>query len=1085
MGDDMRSSRSMNTRAEGSLGDRAVPLIVTKTRIPRRHRGLLSRPRLVDFLHAHLDRKLILVSAPAGYGKTALLADFCHDTDLPVCWYTLDAFDRDLHVFLEYFIAAVAYRFPAFGERSRALLRATADPAGNLYPLVSTLVQEIYDTIPEYFVLVLDDHHAVEEQESINEFLDLFAAYVDENCHLILASRTLPALPNLSLLVARRQAAGLGIDELRFTAGEIQALARQNFRLALSQEQADLLAQRTGGWITGLLLGAVPHWEQAQANVSLPDQIGGDLYDYLSTQVLDQQPAGLRDFLLSSSVLDELSPDLCANVLAVDGPDDLIEQVRMRNLFVTEFEGRVSRLRYHDLFRAFLQARLRREDTARFRHLTRRAAEVYAGRGEWERAVARYLTLQEYELAAGIIQQAANPLFDAGRWDTLAAWIDALPEGARSAMPNLLVQRAMIHAERGEHGPAFALFEEAERAFVLAGERGRAVRIMAQKGSLLRLQGRYAEAIGQCRQALDLATGDTALEKSTMALAFKTTGLCWLRLGRLPKGQEAVRQALRLYEELGAGYDVAMVHHDLGLSYELAGDLVGAVDHYQAALSRWQELGSPSAWANTLNGLGVVYYLQGRYDQALATLNEALSRAQQARDLRIEAYALASLGDLHRDLGAYERARGAYAEALEVSRRARAGFIVTYALDGLGNIARLRGDLSEARKRLSQAVAYAEEHGAAYQSGLCHTSMGILSIEEGDLDAARRHLDQAVEALETSDLRQPLCRACLFRAHGTFLSGDRQSAMLDLERTLDLAAQLGFDQFLVVDAQGLEPLLHYAAAQGVGRETLTGLLERIQAHRARMAGQPEPAPPAEVQPALKIYALGEPEVQMDGLSVQWPVAKSRDLFYLLLQYPQGLRKEQIGAIFWPEHAPERLDSAFRSTLYRLRRAIFRDVVVFEDGLYHVDQSNPNWYDVQAFDSLLDQAEDSPSAEGQCGLLEAALALYRGDYLEGVYADWTELPRAKLQSRYLAALETLARQYVNRRQLDRAVDLYQRVLVQDPYREAAHRELMRCYYRLGDRAAAIRQYRVCVERLREDLGLSPEPEIEGLYLQIIG
>jgi LuxR family maltose regulon positive regulatory protein len=118
------------------------------------------------------------------------------------------------------------------------------------------------------------------------------------------------------------------------------------------------------------------------------------------------------------------------------------------------------------------------------------------------------------------------------------------------------------------------------------------------------------------------------------------------------------------------------------------------------------------------------------------------------------------------------------------------------------------------------------------------------------------------------------------------------------------------------------------------------------------------------------------------------------------------------------------------------------------------------------------------------LLEDALALYRGDYLEGVYHDWCVLERERLRGRYLAALETLARLYADRKDLQRAIELYQRLLAQDPYREAAHQALMRCYYRLGDRAAAIRQYQACANVLREELGLDPTPETEALYLQII-
>jgi LuxR family maltose regulon positive regulatory protein len=793
----------------------------------------------------------------------------------------------------------------------------------------------------------------------------------------------------------------------------------------------------------------------------------------------------LRHFLLASSVLDELSAELCAAVLGIEGPADLIEQVRRRNLFAIEFEGDVNRLRYHDLFRDFLQSCLRREDETSFRQLTRRAAKAYASRGEWERAVSRYLTLGEYEPVTDIVEGTAGYLFGVGRWDTLAGWIDALPEAIRNTKPRLLVERAKIHTERGEHTPALALFEQAERAFTITGDTASAAHLLARKGILLRYQGRYAEAIGQCQQALALTSGDTAEERSAMALAHKNLGLCWLRLGRLVKGRESLHQALHLYEEMAASHDMGMVQHDLGLDYELAGDLTGAVDHYQAALGYWQQLGNLSTWANTLNSLGVVYLLQGKYDQALATLNEALARAQQAQDQRIEAFAFASLGDLHRDLGAYELARGAYAQALAISRRTHAGFVITYALDGLGNTARLQGDLPQARKRLAEALEVAEDHGSAYESGLCRTSLGIVASAEGNLAAARGHLDQAVEILEASDLQHQLARTCLHRAQTAFLAGERKTALVDLERALGLTDQLGFDQFLVVEGQQLQPMLRYAAEQEVRSDVLPQLLERIEAHRGRVAERPEPAVRAEPQPTLKIYALGQSEVEVDGQCLQWTVAKSRDLFFFLLQHPQGQRKEQIGAVFWPDHGPERLDSAFRSTLYRLRRTVFRDGVVFEDGLYRFNRASDYRFDVEAFEGLLHQAEGTAIPGEASALLEEALALYRGDYLPGIYADWSALERERLRGRYQAVLETLAGLYANRRNLQRAVELYQRLLSENPYREGAYRELMHCYYRLGDRAAAIRQYQTCAEILREELGLSPAAETEALYMQIIG
>lgn len=1062
-----------------------LPLIVTKIRVPRKRPDLLPRRRLVNFLHTHLDRRLILISAPAGYGKTSLLTDFAHDTDLPVCWYTLDPFDRDLRVFLEHFVAAIALRFPGFGQRSRNLLNEVPDLGSNLYPVVATLVQEIYDTIPEYFFLVLDDHHTVEDQEQINEFLDLFVTYVDENCHLVIASRTLPTLPNLSLLVARRLAAGLSIDELRFTPQEVQALASQNYEMELSPEQASQLAERTGGWITGLLLTTAHRWEQALDTVAVRGRINVDIYDYLSRQVLDRQPPRLRDFLLASSVLDEMGERLCASVLQLDRPAELMDMVRIRNLFVIEFEGDQNRLRYHDLFREFLQDTLRQENEAQYRELTLRAAEIYIQRGEWERAVSRYLALEQYESVVEILHQYSTHLFEAGRWDTLAGWIDALPEARRLSNPRFLLHRGKIHALRGEHDQAMALHDQADEAFRSSGDYAGQAHALAMKGFVLRFQGRYTEAIARSEEALQLIKGATEEELSAMALAHRNTGLCHFRLGQLRRGRTALEEALDSYEALDSAYDVGMVHHDLGLGHNLMGDLEGAAEHYQAALQCWEQFGSPGPWANTLNSLGVIYHTQGRYTEAAETLEEALSKARAVGDQRVEAYIWASLGDLFRDQGTYEQARQAYTQALETAERGRVGFIQTYSLNGLGTVSRLQGDPTGSRKELLKALELATRHDVEYECGLCHTSLGILAGEREDLAAAREHLDQAVSCFEDGGFKRDLAVACLHRAQVAFLAGENEAALADLSRTLELAEQMGFDQFLVVESQHLERLLRFALDRGIGQSSLPGLLDRVESHQAHLAARPEPPVKVERPHTLRIYALGQPRVEIEGTTVQWTTTQSRDLFFCLLQYPQGLRKEEVGAIFWPEHPPHRLDGIFRSTLYRLRRAVFRDSVIFEDGVYRFNWESDYWFDVDIFDQLLLEAERATGPAEKIIALEESQRLYKDEYMEGVYADWCVLERERLREQYLDGLEALAGLLAGQGDLYGAIEQYQLLVAQDPYREVAHRELMYCHHRLGDRAAAIRQYQSCLQILRDDLGISPAKETEELYLQIIG
>jgi two-component SAPR family response regulator len=607
---------------------------------------------------------------------------------------------------------------------------------------------------------------------------------------------------------------------------------------------------------------------------------------------------------------------------------------------------------------------------------------------------------------------------------------------------------------------------------------------LAMKGYVLRFQGQYTEAVACGQEALALVNRETRQERFTMALAYKNVGLCQFRLGQLSEGYESLGQALHLYESLGDVHDRGMVHHDIGFGYELAGNLEMAAEQYQAAVKCWQKLGNPGPWAMTLNSLGVIDYLRGEYDSALDSLEQALSKAQQAGSLRAEAYVWASLGDVHKDVGAYERARQAYSEGLQVATRARTGFVVTYSLDGLGNIARLQGNFVRARQRLLNALKEAEKHNSSYEIGLCSTSLGILAIEENDLEEGRPYLTRAVELFEAGGFKQELSRAYLHQAQASFADANRDQALDYLERALTVAQELSFDQFLVVEGQQLLPLLRYSMEQGTGGGFLPQLLERIESHRARVRARPEPAVQERPAPSLAIYALGQPRVEFGGQSVQWPVAQSRDFLFCLLQYPQGLRKEEMAQVFWPEHSQPKLDGIFRSTLYRLRRTLSRESVVFEDGMYRFNWESDYWYDVEAFEALMDQSGQAGAFEERIEVLEQALVLYRGDYMEGLDGEWCVLERERLRGRFRGALEGLAGLYADRGELQRAAELYQRVLAQDPYQEIVHRELMNCYYRMGDRAAAIRQYQTCGEILRENLGLSPSLETENLYLKII-
>jgi LuxR family maltose regulon positive regulatory protein len=256
-------------------------------------------------MNGFLENKLILLSSTAGYGKTSLLIDLAHQAKSPVCWLALDPLDRDPQRFMAYLIASLAERFPKVGEASQPLLNNLKSIESDTEALLVTLTNALYDDAEGDYFVIIDDFHLLDDVPVIASLVNRFLQLVDENCHLIIASRTLPELDDVTLMVAREQVKGLNHTDLAFQPRELQALYTQNHHKYLPEDQADKLVEKTGGWITGMVLS-----NSTEVQIS-----GVDTFVYLGKQVLDQQPRHVREFLLRTSLPEEFNAEFCEIVL--------------------------------------------------------------------------------------------------------------------------------------------------------------------------------------------------------------------------------------------------------------------------------------------------------------------------------------------------------------------------------------------------------------------------------------------------------------------------------------------------------------------------------------------------------------------------------------------------------------------------------------------------------------------------------------------------------------------------------------------------------------------------------------------------
>ena len=1070
----------------------AVPVTRTKVNLPRRRPDLLSRSRLLDLLYELLDYKLIILAAPAGYGKTSLLIDFAHQAELPVCWYALDSYDRDPQRFITHFIAAIAQRFPDFGSRSSSLLESSNQANLDLGALVTTIVNEAYDHVHEHFLFVLDDFHLVNENKDVVDFVNRFIQLVDENCHLVLSSRSLLTLPDMPLMVARMQVGGLSFEELAFQASEIQALASKNYHFFMPDAAAEELARETEGWITGLVLSAQSMWQGIADRLRVARVSGVGLYDYLAQQVLDQQPPPVRDFLMRTSFLEELSVDLCRAVLGTDTDwSGLIGHLLQNNLFVLPVDDEGGWIRYHHLFRDFLQSRFTLERPEEKDDVLRRLSSVYAERSEWEKAHAACQRLDDPAALVALVEQAGRPLIKSGRLVTLANWIDALPVELVSEHPNLLSLRGVAAMTQRRVDQALDLLNRAETAHRSAGNTGGLATTLARRSVAHRFLGTYQAALEDARQALDLAGEDSGL-RVVRAEALRATGLSLFQMGQLAESIDWLSRSLESFSALGDRQSVAMVWMELGLASTSAGRYDQARSYYNQALDYLREAGNLAGQANLLNNLGVLQSTIGEYEQAAIALEEALACARQVGYARMEAYILASIGDVYADLQAYEAGLEAHQKAGEIARQINYPYIRFYT--GLAQAQNLhRGGDKAAWALIESARQLAEESGSSYEMASWHLGAGRLFLSERRGGQALEHFLRAAGEFDAGGQQVEAARAYLFLAAAHFLAGDRPAAFGALNSAFQRVAGLDSQHVLVVS--GLEAgdlarqLLQAASAADNPGQLAARLLDQvfrfekdIPSLRRRLRPHTSAVPFAPTR--LTIQAFGRALVELDGKPVsvaEWQNQKRvRELFFYLLAHPGGLSKEAIGLVIWPDKSPAQLKLAFKNATYRLRTALGQEILSFEGDRYWFNRGLDYDYDVERFTKEIDRAQAAGSPRDRIAFYQAAVALYKGEYLPEAEGIWVIPLREQLWMKFSNALLALARLHLEAGETTPALDCVQRLLVEDDCVEEAYRLSMMAYASRGDRPGVTRQFDRCRQSLMEGMGIQPSPQTIELY-----
>ncbi len=852
---------------------------------------MVARPGLIQRLDRGAEGKLTLVAAPAGFGKTTLLAEWVEGAaagERPAAWLSLDRGDNNLEVFWTYVVTALRAVHSEVGESALASLRASQTPP--IEWLVTALINEIAAIGDARsagsgpgLTLVLDDYHVI-ETEPVHSSLGFLVDHLPPQMHVVVATRSDPPLP-LARLRGRGELSELRATDLRFTADEVAAFLNEVMGLGLSAADVAALERRTEGWIAGLQLAGLSMQGRDDAPGFVQAFAGDDRYvvDYLVEEVLQRQPPHVRRFLLRTSILDRLCGPLCDAVTGRDDGNKLLEALERGNLFVVPLDDKRRWFRYHHLFADALRVHAAEELSDDMAVMHRRASEWCERNGQPSEAIHHALAAGDFGRAAGLVELAGRAMLTARQDETLLGWLQALPDEEVRTRPVLSVYSALAVVSVDPQAAEERL-RDAERLLDATAPVDGPPDTAA------------VEPVVDDDAGLRSAPGMIAIVRAYGAGA----------AGDLPGVVDHARRAWELLPEddhLWRGGAGGL----LGLAYWTSGDLEAAYRAFSDAWASLRRTGDPIQQISGAFVLADIRTAQGRLREAARLCEQALQRAAgqggpmppPAAELYVGLSDLCyEHGDLdraarylqkskelsehggisehrhrwHVAMARIKQARGDLDGALDLLDEAQRLYVRSPAPD-VRPVAAVRTRLLVRQGRLAEALAWVRERGVSVDDELSylrefeHITLARVLIARSRRDqAAGREamtlLDRLRTAAEEGARAGSLIEILTLQALAQAAQGDLPRALGPLERALTLAEPEGYLRVFVDEGPPMRTLLRHAAARGIASSYTQHLLAAFDGSAQpgssaaqAAAGLAEPLTAREVE-ILRLVATG-------------------------------------------------------------------------------------------------------------------------------------------------------------------------------------------------------------------------------------
>jgi LuxR family transcriptional regulator, maltose regulon positive regulatory protein len=823
----------------------ATPLLATKLYLPPPRANAVLRPRLMEQLNEGLRRKLTLVSAPAGFGKTTLVSEWLAGSDKATAWLSLDASDSDPKRFLTYFITALQTFDKTLGKGLLVLLESPQPPPTEA--LLTTLLNDI-TALSNNVVFVLDDYHLI-DAKAVDTMLGFLLEHLPPQMHLVITTREDPQLP-LARLRARNQLTELRAADLRFTPAEATEFLNEVMKLKLSIKDIATLEDRTEGWIVGLQLAALSLQGQKDASRFIESFTGSHHFvlDYLLGEVLQQQSEDIQTFLLQTSILERLCASLCDAVLQSNlSGQETLEYLSRANLFLIPLDNERRWYRYHHLFADLLRRKLQSDSfLTKVSELHSRASAWYEENALNIEAFHHAAAAHDVERAARLLEGKGMPLYYRGAVTPVLNWLASLPESVLNIKPSLWVMYASVLSFGGQN-----------------------------------------EQVEEKLQAAEAVLGQSEMDETTRDLIGQIAAIRAITAAPRFEIETIFSQSRRALEYLRPDNLSARTTAQgiLGFAYQLQGDRAAAIEAYRDTIQVSQASGNIFMMMVALTSLGLMQEADYQLYKAAETYQRFLDIAGDTPS-PVACVAYLGMGRISYEWNDLSKADHYGQKALELARQLNG--IDTFATCNLflARLSLTQRKLSDAAAHVAEAKQFVREYKFAHELPMILATEVLVLIHQGKLEPAlqlakTQHLPLSEARVHLAAnypakallLLEPLKSKIEFRAWederlelfllkalAHYIQGYKANALQELQKALELAEPGGFIRTFVDKGLPMLHLLSEAARRGMMPNYVAKVLTSFEAEKRTSDLTPHSVPALASELLLEPLSKRELEV---------------------------------------------------------------------------------------------------------------------------------------------------------------------------------------------------------------------------------